>query len=204
MLADGTVVECGPAYAGKSGDAEAHHDVRLTAHSASLLQVALLLLSSATSDAQLFWAIRGGGGNCGIVLTFALQLHPQPAEVLSGLLIWPVPAAGENDTIYNRVIQECENFQHEPMRGEETLWVMFAGAKPPSRDFGMVRLFNTGRMLEGKMVGQRSGRVRADVRSTFWCLPSIAGPRQRAGSDSRGSSIRVRPHTYHIVFQTYS
>lgn len=144
MLADGTVVECGPAYAGKCEDAEAHHDVRLTAHSAALLHVPLLLLFSATSDAQLFWAIRGGGGNFGIVLTFALQLHPQPAEVLSGLLFWPVPAAGEDDSVYNRVIQECEKFQLEPKRGEETLWVMFAGAKPPGREFGVVRFLTQG------------------------------------------------------------
>ena len=44
----------------------------------------------ATSEADLFWAIRGGGGNFGVVTEFEYQLHPFDRNVLSGLIVWPV------------------------------------------------------------------------------------------------------------------
>ncbi|MDH3804042.1 MAG: FAD-binding oxidoreductase [Gammaproteobacteria bacterium] len=44
-------------------------------------------------DADLFWAIRGGGGNFGVVTEFEFQLHPFERNVLSGSIIWPVTQA---------------------------------------------------------------------------------------------------------------
>lgn len=40
------------------------------------------------ADFQLFWAIRGGGSNFGIVTKFQLALHPIPAVCWSGNLIF--------------------------------------------------------------------------------------------------------------------
>ena len=42
---------------------------------------------------DLFWAIRGGGGNFGVVTSFEFRLHPIGPEVLSGLVIHPLGAA---------------------------------------------------------------------------------------------------------------
>lgn len=42
---------------------------------------------------DLFWAIRGGGGNFGVVTEFEFQLHPFPREVLSGNIVWPIEQA---------------------------------------------------------------------------------------------------------------
>ena len=44
-------------------------------------------------DADLFWAIRGGGGNFGVVTEFEFQLHPMALEVLSGNIVWPIDQA---------------------------------------------------------------------------------------------------------------
>lgn len=44
-------------------------------------------------EADLFWAIRGGGGNFGVVTEFEFQLHPFDRNVLSGKIIWPVAQA---------------------------------------------------------------------------------------------------------------
>ena len=44
-------------------------------------------------DADLFWAIRGGGGNFGVVTEFEFQLHPFERNVLSGGIVWPVAQA---------------------------------------------------------------------------------------------------------------
>ncbi len=48
---------------------------------------------SAENEPDLFWAIRGGGGNFGVVSKFHYQLHPFDRNVLSGMLVWPIAQA---------------------------------------------------------------------------------------------------------------
>ncbi len=48
---------------------------------------------SAENEPDLFWAIRGGGGNFGVVSKFHYQLHPMNREVYSGMLVWPIEQA---------------------------------------------------------------------------------------------------------------
>jgi len=52
-----------------------------------------LLKASETENKDLFWGIRGGGGNFGIVTCFEFRLHKVGPEVLSGLIIHPLDAA---------------------------------------------------------------------------------------------------------------
>ena len=49
----------------------------------------LIRRASADENPELFWAIRGGGGNFGIVTEFEFALHRVPTEVLAGLLVFP-------------------------------------------------------------------------------------------------------------------
>ena len=42
---------------------------------------------------SLFWGIRGGGGNFGVVTRFEFQLHPFDRNVLSGMIAWPIEDA---------------------------------------------------------------------------------------------------------------
>jgi len=48
---------------------------------------------SSDDEPDLFWAIRGGGGNFGIVSRFEFQLHPFNRELLSGNIVFPIDAA---------------------------------------------------------------------------------------------------------------
>ena len=48
---------------------------------------------NADNDSDLFWAIRGGGGNFGVVTEFEYQLHPFDRNVLSGSIAWPIAQA---------------------------------------------------------------------------------------------------------------
>ena len=53
-----------------------------------------LLLASASEHTDLFWGVRGGGGNFGIVTSFEYQLHPV-GPVLAGMLLYPFTQAKE-------------------------------------------------------------------------------------------------------------
>ena len=44
---------------------------------------------SENQNADLFWAIRGGGGNFEVVTEFEFRLHPVGPEILAGLIVFP-------------------------------------------------------------------------------------------------------------------
>lgn len=52
-----------------------------------------LVHASEKENADLFWGIRGGGGNFGIVTSFEFQLHPVGPEIYAGLIVFPFDQA---------------------------------------------------------------------------------------------------------------
>jgi FAD/FMN-containing dehydrogenase len=52
-----------------------------------------LVRASKEQNPDLFWALRGGGGNFGIVTNFEFRLHPVGPNVLSGLVVFPFDQA---------------------------------------------------------------------------------------------------------------
>src|SRR5829696_3252876 len=61
-----------------------------------------LLTVSATEHDDLFWGLRGGGGNFGVATSFEYQLHPV-GPVLGGLLIYPLVQAKKILRAYREV-----------------------------------------------------------------------------------------------------
>jgi FAD/FMN-containing dehydrogenase len=61
--------------------------------------------ASATENPDLFFAIRGGGGNFGIVTSFEFRLHPVGPIVLSGLIVHPLGDAREVLQFYREFIK---------------------------------------------------------------------------------------------------
>ncbi len=51
-----------------------------------------VVTASEEADADLFWAVRGGGGNFGVVTSFEYRLHPV-STVTGGLAAWPLARA---------------------------------------------------------------------------------------------------------------
>jgi FAD/FMN-containing dehydrogenase len=49
---------------------------------------AKVVRASATENTELFWALRGGGGNFGIVTSFEYRLFPVGPEILGGAIAW--------------------------------------------------------------------------------------------------------------------
>lgn len=52
-------------------------------------------VASEHHDSDLFWALRGGGGNFGVVTRFEFELHPVGPEIVAGLLVFPYDQAGD-------------------------------------------------------------------------------------------------------------
>ena len=60
------------------------------------------LCASATEHAELFWGIRGGGGNFGVVTSFEYRLHPLET-MLAGMVIYPMSQAKAFLKLYREV-----------------------------------------------------------------------------------------------------
>jgi FAD/FMN-containing dehydrogenase len=54
-----------------------------------------LLTVNAERYPDLFWAVRGGGGNFGVVTSFEYRLHPVGPLILGGMLLYPADAAAD-------------------------------------------------------------------------------------------------------------
>jgi FAD/FMN-containing dehydrogenase len=54
-----------------------------------------LVVASADAHEDLFWGLRGGGGNFGIVTSFEYEVHPVGPTVLAGMLLYPLDAAAD-------------------------------------------------------------------------------------------------------------
>nr|WP_321243425.1 FAD-binding oxidoreductase [uncultured Psychroserpens sp.] len=60
---------------------------------------------NATENIDLFWAIRGGGGNFGVVTSFTFQAHPVKM-LIGGPTLWPIERVEEIMAWYDTFIQE--------------------------------------------------------------------------------------------------
>jgi FAD/FMN-containing dehydrogenase len=83
---------------------------------------AKLVRASAKEHDDLFWALRGGGGNFGVVTSFEFNLHQLGPEVLSGLVVYPFEQAGELLPEFRRIANEAPD--------ELTIWVVMRKAPP--------------------------------------------------------------------------
>jgi FAD/FMN-containing dehydrogenase len=78
--------------------------------------------ASATEHPDLFWALRGGGGNFGVVTRFEYRLHPVGPDVLSGLIVYPLSEA-------KSVLQQYRAFVATAPE-ELTVWAVLRQAPP--------------------------------------------------------------------------
>ncbi|MDW6025863.1 FAD-binding oxidoreductase [Mesorhizobium sp. BAC0120] len=81
-----------------------------------------LVKASVTDNADLFWALRGGGGNFGVVTNFEFKLHRVGPEVLSGLVVHPFADAKKILTAYQPLLSEAPD--------ELTCWSVMRKAPP--------------------------------------------------------------------------
>ena len=65
-----------------------------------------LVRASATENAELFWALRGGGGNFGIVTSFEYRLHPV-STVVGGLMLFRGEQTPDVLRLYRDYVSTC-------------------------------------------------------------------------------------------------
>ena len=63
--------------------------------------------ASADENADLFWGLRGGGGNFGIVTEFEFRCVPLGTQVLAGPIFWPMERSGEVLRFYRDWVAEA-------------------------------------------------------------------------------------------------
>jgi FAD/FMN-containing dehydrogenase len=80
------------------------------------------VVASSDSEPDLFWALRGGGGNFGVVTEFEFALHPVGPEVHAGLVVYPFEQAQEVLTRYRDSIAGLSD--------EQSVWVVLRKAPP--------------------------------------------------------------------------
>jgi FAD/FMN-containing dehydrogenase len=66
-----------------------------------------LVRASETEHPELFWALRGGGGNFGVATAFEFRLHPIESEVLAGLALYPADRGRELLALYRDVMRDA-------------------------------------------------------------------------------------------------
>jgi FAD/FMN-containing dehydrogenase len=105
--------------------------------------------ASSRDNPDLFWAIRGGGGNFGIVTSFEFRLHPLGPEVFAGLIVHPFAAARDLVKHYRSFVAGAPE--------DLTVWLVFRKAPPlpflpadwHGREVAVIALVYAGKPADG-------------------------------------------------------
>jgi FAD/FMN-containing dehydrogenase len=108
------------------------------------------LRASENENADLFWALRGGGGNFGVVTRYEFKLHPVGPEILAGLLVFPFKQAKQVLTQYREFIKSVPE--------DLSVWAVFRQAPPllflpkdvHGKEVVVLAVFYAGDVTQGK------------------------------------------------------
>ena len=112
------------------------------------------VVASDDENPDLFWGLRGGGGNFGVVTAFHFRLHPIGPTVLGGMLMYPAPMARDLLRFWRDfmlaapdevgsgvafVTAPPEEFVPEPVRGQPVVGVIVCYAGDPDEGTEVLR-----------------------------------------------------------------
>ena len=105
-----------------------------------------LVVASADRNPELFWALKGGGGNFGVVTGFEFRLHEAGPLLYGGMMFFPIDAAADLLKAYRAFMEDApdeicggaailsappEEFVPEEVRGKPVLVVIACYVGPP-------------------------------------------------------------------------
>ncbi|HTN65722.1 MAG TPA: FAD-binding oxidoreductase [Burkholderiaceae bacterium] len=105
--------------------------------------------TSADHEPDLFWAIRGGGGNFGVVTLFEFQLHEVGPEIFGGLVVYPYEQAKSVLTQYRDFVDRLPQ--------DLSVWAVLRQAPPlpflptevHGKDVVVLAAFYSGKVADG-------------------------------------------------------
>ncbi len=151
------------------------------------------LRASRDEHPDLFWALRGGGGNFGVVTSFEFRLHPVGPTVLAGPILWDAAEAGEVLRFYREFVRDAP---------DELGTVVRFGTAPPLpvipqalhwRPVVMVGTCYAGPVEDGE-------RTLRPLRACRTPLLDLVGPRPYAGFQGALDSTVV--HGWHYYWKS--
>ncbi|MGH7725695.1 MAG: FAD-binding oxidoreductase [Candidatus Eiseniibacteriota bacterium] len=149
-----------------------------------------VLCASEDEHADLFWALRGGGGNFGVVTSFEFRLHPVGPVVLAGPILWDASVARDVLRFYRDFVRDAP---------DELGTVVRFGAAPPlpvipvhlhGRPVVMIGTCYAGPIEEGE-------RWLGPLRAFRTPLLDLVGPLPYAGFQSALDSTVVHGWNYY-------
>ena len=149
-----------------------------------------IVTASAHENEDLFWALRGGGGNFGVVTAFEYQLHPV-REIYGGPIFFELSDAADVLRFYREFIRRrAGGVRRVPGLADRAAAAVHPGG-PPGRAVPHLRL-----LLGGADRGGR-GRAQADPRRR------AGGRRARRADALPGAQQRVRRRSSRAGLQHY-
>jgi FAD/FMN-containing dehydrogenase len=133
--------------------------------------------ASAAENPELLWALRGGGGNFGVVTRFELRLHEVGPEVLAGLVVLPLSQGTSALRRYRELAQTL---------GDDTsVWVVMRRAPPlpflpasvHGTDVVVFAIFHAGEAAEGRRVVDAVRALGTPLGEHVGAMPYVAWQR---------------------------
>ncbi len=173
---------------------------------------------SAEEEPDLFWAIRGGGGNFGVVTEFEYQLHPFDRNVLSGSIVWPADQArdvlefyaewseGLSDEMYagptiattpdgDRIIMVAVVYNGDPAAGEKELEPLRKIGAPmvdgiTVQDYSVLQTNNDAAFGHGIRSYAKNGMVKQWSQELIDTMLEADDPRVFVGNHVAGGAVK--------------
>jgi len=173
---------------------------------------------TAAEEPDLFWAIRGGGGNFGVVTEFEYQLHTFDRNVLSGGIVWTADQArdvlefyaewseGLSDEMYagpttattpdgDRIIVMDVVYNGDPAAGEKELAPMRKIGKPMAdgvvvQDYTVMQTNNDAAFGHGIRSYAKNGMVKQWSQQLIDTMLEADDPRVFVGNHVAGAAVK--------------
>lgn len=152
-----------------------------------------LVRASGQDDPELLWGLRGGGGNFGIVTSFAYRLHEVGPTVLAGPVVWPMDDASQVMRFYRDFCRRAPDqlttiTQYRTLPAFPIFPAEFHGRKV--LQIGSVW---AGELTEGE-------RVLAPLREVGRPLFDLVGPKPYVAN--QGANDKAAPHGWHYYWKS--